>query len=110
MKRGAMLSMPSGLQKSILEDPEAAMSMSELNVAYRMSVDEYEAGYKTPRSVQKNAWSGTRSRVQHAWNERVIPSPGAVPLRARPAGELGTSARGAQHRRPGHAHLRWPGR
>eukprot|EP00913_Durusdinium_trenchii_P019127 g17974.t1 len=42
MKRGAMLSMPSGLQKSILEDPEAAMSMSELNVAYRMSVDEYE--------------------------------------------------------------------
>lgn len=31
-----------GLQKSILEDPEAAMSMSELNVAYRMSVDEYE--------------------------------------------------------------------
>ncbi|OLQ15653.1 Magnesium-chelatase subunit ChlH, chloroplastic [Symbiodinium microadriaticum] len=31
-----------GLQKSILEDPEAAMSMSDLNVAYRMSVDEYE--------------------------------------------------------------------
>lgn len=31
-----------GLQKSILEDPEAAMSMSELNVAYRMSVDEYQ--------------------------------------------------------------------
>ena len=33
---------PGGLQKSILEDPEAAMSMSELNVAYRMSVDEYQ--------------------------------------------------------------------
>ena len=31
-----------GLQKSILEDPESAMSMSELNVAYRMSVDEYQ--------------------------------------------------------------------
>lgn len=31
-----------GLQKSILEDPEAAMSMSELNVEYRMSVDEYK--------------------------------------------------------------------
>ena len=30
-----------GLQKSIL-DPESAMSMSELNVAYRMSVDEYQ--------------------------------------------------------------------
>jgi len=30
------------LQKSILEDPEAAMSMSDLNVAYRMSVDQYE--------------------------------------------------------------------
>ena len=24
------------------QDPEAAMSMSDLNVAYRMSVDEYE--------------------------------------------------------------------
>ncbi|CAJ1405423.1 unnamed protein product [Effrenium voratum] len=31
-----------GLQKSILEDPEASMSMSDLNVAYRMSVNEYE--------------------------------------------------------------------
>ena len=31
-----------GLQKSILEDPEAAMSMSELNVEYRMSVEEYK--------------------------------------------------------------------
>jgi len=31
-----------GLQKSILEDPEAAYSMADLNVEYRMSVDEYE--------------------------------------------------------------------
>merc|ERR550534_411229 len=31
-----------GLQKSVLEDPEAAFSMADLNVEYRMSVDEYE--------------------------------------------------------------------
>eukprot|EP00440_Ansanella_granifera_P064025 gb/GFBE01069414.1/.p1 GENE.gb/GFBE01069414.1/~~gb/GFBE01069414.1/.p1 ORF type:complete len:1472 (+),score=469.63 gb/GFBE01069414.1/:1-4416(+) len=31
-----------GLQKSILEDPEASYSMSDLNVEYRMPVDEYE--------------------------------------------------------------------
>lgn len=31
-----------GLQKSILEDPEAAYSMADLNVEYRMSVDEYQ--------------------------------------------------------------------
>eukprot|EP00929_Paragymnodinium_shiwhaense_P075372 TRINITY_DN3852_c0_g1_i1.p1 TRINITY_DN3852_c0_g1~~TRINITY_DN3852_c0_g1_i1.p1 ORF type:complete len:1473 (+),score=434.92 TRINITY_DN3852_c0_g1_i1:77-4495(+) len=31
-----------GLQKSILEDSEAAYSMADLNVEYRMSVDEYE--------------------------------------------------------------------
>jgi magnesium chelatase subunit H len=32
-----------GLQKAILEDPTASYSMSDLNVAYRMSVDEYES-------------------------------------------------------------------
>lgn len=31
-----------GLQKSILEDPEAQFSMSDLNVEHRMTVDEYE--------------------------------------------------------------------
>eukprot|EP00931_Biecheleriopsis_adriatica_P051723 TRINITY_DN3002_c0_g1_i3.p1 TRINITY_DN3002_c0_g1~~TRINITY_DN3002_c0_g1_i3.p1 ORF type:complete len:1457 (+),score=397.90 TRINITY_DN3002_c0_g1_i3:86-4456(+) len=31
-----------GLQKSILEDPEASYSMADLNVEYRMSVEEYE--------------------------------------------------------------------
>merc|ERR1719230_1722286 len=31
-----------GPQKSILEDPLSAMSMAELNVEYRMSVNEYE--------------------------------------------------------------------
>merc|ERR550534_2614527 len=30
------------LQKSVLEDPLAAFSMADLNVEYRMSVDEYE--------------------------------------------------------------------
>lgn len=37
-----------GLQKSILEDPEAAMSMSELNVEYRMSVEEYKESSPYP--------------------------------------------------------------
>eukprot|EP00933_Yihiella_yeosuensis_P049027 TRINITY_DN4559_c0_g1_i1.p1 TRINITY_DN4559_c0_g1~~TRINITY_DN4559_c0_g1_i1.p1 ORF type:complete len:1498 (-),score=377.13 TRINITY_DN4559_c0_g1_i1:221-4714(-) len=31
-----------GLQKSILEDPEASFSMADLNVEYRMGVDEYQ--------------------------------------------------------------------
>mmetsp|Transcript_40108 Transcript_40108/g.95936 ORF Transcript_40108/g.95936 Transcript_40108/m.95936 type:complete len:1488 (-) Transcript_40108:430-4893(-) len=31
-----------GLQKSILEDPEASYSMADLNVEYRMSVSEYQ--------------------------------------------------------------------
>jgi magnesium chelatase subunit H len=30
------------LQKSVLEDPEASFSMADLNVEYRMGVDEYE--------------------------------------------------------------------
>ncbi|CAE8716913.1 unnamed protein product [Polarella glacialis] len=32
-----------GLQKAILEDSEASYSMSDLNVEYRMSVDQYES-------------------------------------------------------------------
>eukprot|EP00930_Biecheleria_cincta_P083275 TRINITY_DN72881_c0_g1_i1.p1 TRINITY_DN72881_c0_g1~~TRINITY_DN72881_c0_g1_i1.p1 ORF type:complete len:1488 (-),score=365.15 TRINITY_DN72881_c0_g1_i1:600-5000(-) len=32
-----------GLQKSILEDPDAGYSMSDLNVEYRMGVNEYES-------------------------------------------------------------------
>lgn len=31
-----------GLQKSILQDPEASYSMAELNAEYKMSVDEYQ--------------------------------------------------------------------
>ena len=41
-----------GLQKSILEDPEAAMSMSELNVEYRMSVDEYKERWPLDQSLR----------------------------------------------------------
>ncbi|CAK0834673.1 unnamed protein product, partial [Prorocentrum cordatum] len=32
-----------GLQKSLLEDQDAGMSMADLNVEYKMSVDEYES-------------------------------------------------------------------
>lgn len=48
---------PGGLQKSILEDPEAAMSMSELNVAYRMSVDEYQELQRDVHGKRMMLWA-----------------------------------------------------
>jgi len=43
-----------GLQKSILEDPEESLSMSDLNVEYRMSVSEYQALCPFAKDLEEN--------------------------------------------------------